>query len=164
MEKTTNKFSNTMMGDKSITEIAIITDIVFELPALSQTCLKIESPVIFQKFKSLVTVAIIRSNAILKRFVRDFKKVMRSWRQITSLLNYLFDKLVKKLLWIIRCLLNCVFVKKKFLSFQIHLHFRGEKAMGNFQGMITRWQISQESEKSGFRLYYISIIINHYSP
>ena len=137
-----------MMGDKSITEIAIIIDIVFESPALSQTCLKIESPVIFQKFKSLVTVAIIRSNAILKRFVRDFKKVMRSWREITSLLNYLFDKLVKKLLWIIRCLLNCVCVfcvKKNFLSFQIHLHFRGQKAMGNFQGMITRWQISQES-------------------
>lgn len=78
MEKTTNKFPNTMMRDKIITEIAIIIDIVFEFPALSQTCLKIESPVIFQKFKSLVTVAIIRSNAILKRFVRDFKKVMRS--------------------------------------------------------------------------------------
>ena len=42
-------------------------------------------------------------------------------------------------------LLNCVFVKKNFLSFQIHLHFRGQKAMGNFQGMITQWQISQES-------------------
>ena len=148
-----------MMGDKSITEIAIITDIVFELPALSQTCLKIESPVIFQKFKSLVTVAIIRSNATLKRFVRDFKKVMRSWRKITSLLNYLFDKLVKKLLWIIRCLLNCVFVKKKFLSFQIHLHFRGQKAMGNFQGMITRWQISQESNPENLVLDCIIFLL-----
>ena len=148
-----------MMGDKSITEIAIITDIVFELPALSQTCLKIESPVIFQKFKSLVTVAIIRSNAILKRFVRDFKKVMRSWRKITSLLNYLFDKLVKKLLWIIRCLLNCVFVKKKFLSFQIHLHFRGQKAMGNFQGTITQWQISQESNPENLVLDCIIFLL-----
>lgn len=45
-----------MMGDKIITEIATILDIVFEFPALSQTCLKIESPVIFQKFKSPVTV------------------------------------------------------------------------------------------------------------
>ena len=50
MEKTTNKFPNTMMGDKIITEIATIIDIVFEFPTLSQTCLKIESPVIFQKF------------------------------------------------------------------------------------------------------------------
>lgn len=55
-KKTTNKFPNTMMGDKIITEIATILDIVFEFPALSQTCLKIESPVIFQKFKSPVTV------------------------------------------------------------------------------------------------------------
>ena len=96
-KKTTNKFPNTMMVDKIITEIATILHIVFEFPALSQTCLKTESPVIFQKFKSLVTVAILRSTGF--------------W--ITSLLNYLFNKLVKKLLWIIRCLLNCVFVKKK---------------------------------------------------
>ena len=67
-----------MMGDKIITEIAIIIHIVFEFPALSQTCLKIESPVICQKFKSLVTVAILRSTTILKKFVSDFKKVMRS--------------------------------------------------------------------------------------
>lgn len=60
-KKTTNKFPNTMMVDKIITEIATILHIVFEFPALSQTCLKTESPVIFQKFKSLVTVAILRS-------------------------------------------------------------------------------------------------------
>ena len=148
-----------MMGDKIITEIATIIDIVFEFPALSQTCLKIESPVIFQKFKSLVTVAILRSTAILKRFVRDFKNVMRSWQRITSLLNYLFNKLVKKLLWIIRCLLNCVFVKKKFLSFQIHLHFRGQKAMGNFQGMITQRQISQESNPENLVLDCIIFLL-----
>ena len=119
-----------MMGDKIITEIATIIDIAFEFPALSQTCLKIESPVICQKFKSLVTVAILRSTTILKRFVSDFKKVMRSWQRITSLLNYLFNKLVKKLLWIIRCLLNCVFVKKKIPEFSNSFTFSRTESHG----------------------------------
>ena len=67
------------------------------------------------------------------------------------------------MLWIIRCLLNCVFVKKNVLSFEIHLHFRQQKAMGNVQGMITQWQISQESNPENLVLdciiFLLSIII-----
>ena len=148
-----------MMGDKIITEIATILDIVFEFPALSQTCLKIESPVIFQKFKSPVTVAILRSTLILKRFVGDFKKLIRSWRRITSLLNYLFNKLVKTLLWIIRCLLNCVFVKNKLSKFSNSFTISRQKAMGNLQGMIMQWQISQESNPENLVLDCIIFLL-----
>jgi len=45
VEKKTSKFPETMMGDKINTEIATINDTVFEFPAPSQTCCKIESPV-----------------------------------------------------------------------------------------------------------------------